>query len=182
MPANETIDRERRSFLKGIAAVILGAVATVTPLAVGLSVFLQPLRRRARSKGGRFVKVTVLTALPDDGVPRRFTVAADRSDAWKKFTAVPVGAVYLRRTGESRVQAFNAICPHAGCYVDYSAAGKGFVCPCHNSTFAQDGRVSDPRSPSPRGLDELVVEIRARAEVWVEFQSFRTGTAAKVPA
>jgi len=181
MPANKSIDRERRNFLEGIAALILGAVATVTPLAAGLRVFLQPLRRRAGANGVGFVKVTFLNALPADGAPRRFLVVADRTDAWNKFTSVPVGAVYLRRTGETRVQAFNAICPHAGCYVDYSAERNAFGCPCHNSTFALDGRVADPRSPSPRGLDELVVEIRAGTEVWVQFQDFRTGTAARVP-
>jgi thiosulfate dehydrogenase [quinone] large subunit len=31
--------------------------------------------------------------------------------------------------------AFDAVCPHAGCTVDYSSAQKVIVCPCHGSRF-----------------------------------------------
>jgi menaquinol-cytochrome c reductase iron-sulfur subunit len=41
--------------------------------------------------------------------------------------------------------------------------------------------VQDPKSPSPRGLDDLVVEIRNGTEVWVKFQNFRAGTHDKIP-
>ena len=153
---------------------------TIAPIAAGARVLLDPLRRTGA--GGQKIKVTNLDSLPKDGIPRKFAIFASRSDAWNRFPDAPVGAVYLRRTGDNAVEALNVVCPHAGCFVDFRAEKKGFFCPCHNSLFEMDGKVADPKSPSPRGLDTLAVEIRNGAEVWVEFQNFRTGTAEKIPA
>jgi Rieske Fe-S protein len=65
--------------------------------------------------------------------------------------------------------------------VDYVPARNGFFCPCHNSTFKLDGAIADSKSPSPRAMDSLPVEIRGGKEVWVKFQNFRAGLAEKVP-
>lgn len=142
-------------------------------------VLTDPLRRRA---GGAIqVKVTTLDALPADGVPRRFPVIAARTDAWNRYGAVPVGAVYLRRTPDDKVAALNVVCPHAGCFVDYVAKSGNFHCPCHQSSFAVDGKIADTRSPSPRGMDGLPVEVKADGSVWVAFQNFQAGRPDKVP-
>jgi len=170
----------RRGFIKEACAVILGAIATLVPLASGLVVFLDPLRRK--SQAGEFVRVASLQGLPEDGSPRKFAVIASRTDAWNKSPQTPIGAVYLRRAGEKSVQALNVVCPHAGCFVDYNPAANGYGCPCHNSTFALSGQISSPTSPAPRGLDELEVQIRNENEVWVKFQNFRAGEAKKTPA
>ena len=84
------------------------------------------------------VHITSLNALPDDGTPRKFAVVTSYADAWNKMPDVPIGAIYLRRKPNQSVQAFNVICPHLGCFVDYVAERKGFFCPCHNSSFAVD--------------------------------------------
>ena len=170
----------RRDFFKQALALVLGAVASLAPLASGLLVFFDPLRRKLAAS--EFVPVASLKALPEDGSPRKFSVIASRVDAWNKSPQAPIGAVYLRRTGEKAVQAHNVVCPHAGCFVDYNAAGKEYHCPCHNSTFALTGQISSRSSPAPRGLDELEVEIRNETEVWVKFQNFRAGQAKKIPA
>ena len=125
--------------------------------------------------------ITSLDALPADGTPQKFAIMADRVDAWTKFPNAPVGAIYLRRTGEKTVEAINVVCPHAGCFVDFRFSNKDFYCPCHNSAFGLDGKITDPRSPSPRGLDTLETEIRNEKEVWVLFQNFQTGNAQKIP-
>ena len=171
-------DSERRGFLKRAAAMAIGAVLGLVPFAAGLFTLIDPVRRKASS--GRRVKVASLQALPGDGVPRKFPVISSRTDAWNKFPAVPIGAVYLRRTDEKTVEAFNVICPHAGCFVDLKPDATSYLCPCHNSTFALDGTVNDPRSPSPRGLDRLDTEI-LDGEVWVHFQNFRAGETVKIP-
>ena len=108
-------------------------------------------------------------------------MVANRSDAWNKYPHVPVGAVYLRRTGDKTIQALNVVCPHAGCFVDYVEDRKSFLCPCHSSSFALNGTIADPKSPSARPLDSLEVEIRNGAEIWVKFQNFRAGQAEKTP-
>lgn len=170
---------DRRTFFKKACATVIGAVVGLFPFAAGLAVFLDPIRRR--SNDSDFVLVGSVSALPSDGTPRKFPVITSHQDAWNKLPNVPVGAVYVRRTGETTVQAFNVVCPHAGCFVDYVPARKGFLCPCHNSTFALTGKINDPKSPAARGLDELEVEIRGDTEIWVKFQNFHAGGAAKIP-
>jgi menaquinol-cytochrome c reductase iron-sulfur subunit len=170
--------RPRRKFVQAALAIITGTVSVLVPIGAGLLTFFDPLRRK--SAKGDAIRVTTLNALPADGVPRKFPVLATRTDAWNKFTNVPVGAVYLRRTSENTIEALNVICPHAGCFVDFVADRKSFLCPCHDSTFAIDGKINDPKSPSPRGLDPLKVEIR-KGEVYVTFMNFRAGTADRIP-
>jgi menaquinol-cytochrome c reductase iron-sulfur subunit len=170
----------RRDFFKRAAAVFLGAAAVLTPLAAGLAVVLDPLRRRGRDNG-LWLRAASLAALPNDGVPRKFAVSADQTDAWNTCLNVPVGAVYLRRTGLETVSAFNVICPHAGGFVDYVERCQCFICPLHNSQFALDGSIQDPKSPSPRPMDSLAVEIRGN-EIWVRFENFQAGIRRKIPA
>jgi menaquinol-cytochrome c reductase iron-sulfur subunit len=95
---------------------------------------------------------------------------------------MPVGAVYLRRRPEGRLEALNVVCPHAGGFVDYLPGPNCFLCPLHNSKFALDGTIADPSSPAPRGMDALDVEVRSDKAVWVKFQNFQSATAAKIPA
>ncbi len=170
---------DRRGFFKKFLAVVLSGVSTLVPVAAGLAVFFDPLRRK--SSRNAFVRVATLDSLPNDAVPRKFPVLADRVDAWNKFSNVPVGAVYLRRTAEDKVEALNVVCPHAGCFVDFKSERGKFICPCHNSVFALDGKIADTSSPAARGLDTLDVELRYGKEIWVKFQNFRAGHAEKIP-
>ncbi len=169
----------RRNFFKETLAAALGMVVAVIPGLAGLAVFLDPLRRQGAA-GGRLIRVAAIGAIPADGTPAKFAVVADKTDAWNKFTETPVGAVYLRRVGADKIVALNVVCPHAGCFVSLQKSGKDFLCPCHDSRFELDGRVTSPSSPSPRGLDSLEVEIR-KDEIWVHFQNFQPGKREKVP-
>jgi menaquinol-cytochrome c reductase iron-sulfur subunit len=169
---------ERREFLKKACTVGLGTAAVLVPAAAGLTVLLDPLRRK--TEAGEKILITTVEALPQDGTPQKFAILANRVDAWNRFPNAPVGAVYLRRTGEKTVEALNVVCPHAGCFVDFRSNTKDYYCPCHNSSFAMDGKILDAKSPSPRGLDSLEVEVRG-SEVWVLFQNFQTGKSEKVP-
>jgi len=175
----QAIQSGRRDFLKKAAASLISAVLGLLPAGVGLTVFLDPLRRKAAANDA--IRVTTLEAVPDDGVPRKFPVLATRVDAWNKFGESPIGAVYLRRTSDGKLQAFNVVCPHAGCFVDFLSERGRYLCPCHNSTFTVEGKIADPSSPAPRGLDGLVVEVRNQKEVWVKFENFQAGRAEKIP-
>lgn len=167
----------RRGFLAGIGAVAAGGLAFLAPLWSGVRVALEPLW--GSQPDADLVPVTKLAAVPDDGVPRKFRIEMDRVDAWNTHRQLPVGAVYLRRRGDS-VEALNVVCPHAGCFVNVSADRSRFVCPCHKSSFDLSGAVNDPASPSPRDMDALDIEIRGD-EVWVRFQNFLPGRAEKEP-
>jgi menaquinol-cytochrome c reductase iron-sulfur subunit len=102
-------------------------------------------------------------------------VIADLTDAWNREANQPIGAVYLRRN-EGKVECFNAICPHAGCFVAYAADRKVFQCPCHTSSFQLDGQRIHP-TPSPRDMDPLTVDAEKlkEGEVWVEFVNYYPG-------
>lgn len=168
----------RRTFIAGLSALVVGGVASLVPIGAGVAALLDPLRRETRSND--MVLVTRLSAVPDDGAPKKFTVTADRTDAWATYADTPVGAVYLRRTGDD-LQALNVVCPHAGCFVGIAPDGSRFACPCHKSSFDLDGAVNDPASPSPRDMDTLDVEVRNGDEVWVRFQNFLPGREEKTP-
>lgn len=172
-------DGGRRDFFRKSLAVAAGSLAFLAPVLAGIMVLLDPLRRKGTA--GAAIKVTTLASLPDDGVPRKFPVLSDKVDAWNKYHNVPVGAVYLRRASDGTVTALNVVCPHAGCFVDFAPGRGGYLCPCHNSTFALDGKITDPKSPSPRPMDSLPVEVRANGEIWVTFQNFQAGLPDKVP-
>ncbi len=169
---------DRRGFLKKAAAAVLGAIATLIPVGAGLTVWLDPLRRKSDIRAA--VLVANLSALPEDGLPRKFPVISSRVDAWNKSAAAVIGAVYLRREKGRPVEALNVVCPHAGCFVDFIATRHCFLCPCHNSTFALDGQVSNRESPAPRGLDSLEAEVRKGGEIWVKFQNYRSGVSDKI--
>lgn len=168
----------RRGFLRGMGALAMGIGAALVPLVTGMVTFLSPLRRQASL--GAEVRVTTLDRLPEDGVPRRFAVVTTQRMGWTRTPDARVGAVFLRRTGPEQVAALNVICPHAGCVVRYVSGLEEFQCPCHKSSFDLTGRIAESRSPSPRDLDTLEVEIRNGNEVWVRFQNFRTGRPEKV--
>ena len=196
---------KRRGFLVEIAAVVVGTLAGLGPLAVGLyAVLMEPFRQRTVPQKYRQVTgrggtsedeyfITTIDALSDDGVPRRFEVIADQFDGWNYMPQQPIGAIYLSKQdgGQQKgfvdksgknwsVVAFQTTCPHAGCSVSYEQSDSAFLCPCHNSSFNLDGTKREQEgshNPSPRPLDRLVVnsEKLADGEVWVEFFDFYTG-------
>lgn len=177
-----TVEPPRRGFLMKLLTLLIGGLATFVPVAAGLATFLDPLRRK--SSAGHSLPVAPLDALPADGVPRLFPVIADRDDAWNRFADEPIGAVYLRRTeDENQVTALNAICPHAGCFVDFNRDAGNYRCPCHTSGFEVDGDRIMP-CVAPRDLDELACEVReveGQQVIYVAFQNFYSGLEEQVP-
>jgi len=169
---------QRRGFLAKALAIVMGGAGLAVPAVAGIVSFLNPLGQK--SQAGRFLRLTTLQTLPEDGTPRKFPVVMDRADAWNRFPSEPVGAVFVSRTKEGGLQALQVICPHAGCYIAYNEEKRQFYCPCHGANFALDGKRADARSESPRDLDTLEVELRNTSEVWVKYQTFRTGTPDKV--
>ena len=170
---------DRRDFIAKAAAIVVGGSLAVAPVAAGFCVLFDPLRRKSEASAS--VLVATLNALPEGGEPRKFPVIATLVDGWNRTPNVPIGAVYLQRLKDNKVRALNVVCPHAGCFVNYRAAANDYFCPCHDSRFSVDGQILDPKSPSPRPLDELPVEIRKGTEIWVTFQNFRAGTHEKIP-
>lgn len=177
-PPSAKSPSERRGVLAAIAAILSGAVVTLTPLLAGGIFSLDPVnRRRTRFRGADsegYLPVAPLSLLPKDGTPVRFEVKADIIDAWNLFKNQTLGTIYLRQIGSAStpVIAFNDTCPHLGCKVSYQASAHEFFCPCHASTFDLEGKKIN-KTP-PRNLDSLDVKIQD-GTVWVKYQDFKGG-------
>jgi len=173
----------RRNVVYAILATIIGGLVGVFPFLTGLAFFLDPAIKKRKSAGNAtdaipLRRVSTAVAVPDDGTPIQVPVIADQKDIWTVEPNQPVGAVYLRNVGKDKdgkpiIECFNAICPHAGCFVAYSAERKLFQCPCHTSSFTTNGARILP-SPSPRDMDKLDVEIKDN-EVLVAFANYYPG-------
>ena len=62
--------------------------------------------------------------------------------------------------------AFDAVCPHAGCTVEYSNTSRLFVCPCHGSEFnGHTGAVEV--GPAQSGLMRLTIAEGSDGQLYV---------------
>ena len=176
---------KRRNVVYAILATIIGGLVGLFPALSGLALFLDPALKKRRAASGSTAagptlrRVASLVTVPADGTPVQVPVIADLKDIWTVEPDQPVGAVYLRNSGKTDakglpiIECFNAICPHAGCFVAYAADRKCYQCPCHTSSFTTDGARILP-SPSPRDMDPLTVEVKD-GEVWVAFANYYPG-------
>lgn len=170
------VEQQRRTLL--IAAS--GAISVVIAGVVGVPViraFLDPLWRRTLVGTTGLVAYGNVSALPI-GTPVERGVVGTITDAWDRSDPKSVGALWLVRRDDRKVDAYSNVCPHAACPVAYDPARSVFACPCHTSDFAlADGHVLG--GPSPRGLDSLPVEVSPDGTVLVTYRRFVSGTSAK---
>jgi thiosulfate dehydrogenase [quinone] large subunit len=67
---------------------------------------------------------------------------------------------------EGTFLAFDAVCPHAGCTVEYSNASRLFICPCHASEFnGHTGAVEV--GPAQSGLMRLTIAEGSDGQLYV---------------
>lgn len=187
-PDSQEDGNDRRDFLLKASSVCAGCAVAAVPIAAGLRVIADPMTRAEGDGGGveaPFIPVASVDSLPEDGSPAKFTVRADKSDAWSRFPNQVIGAVFLRRLpseeGEDRIQAFNVVCPHLGCAIEFRDEPRDYFCPCHNSSFALQDGAQEEGSPSARGMDELQARIEGSGEIAVQFQNFVMGIPDKRP-
>ena len=61
--------------------------------------------------------------------------------------------------------AFDAVCPHAGCTVEYDQSASLIVCPCHGSQFnAASGAVE--AGPAPTGLNPITIAKGSNGQLY----------------
>ncbi len=178
---------------------VLSFVIVAIPSTLSGLFFLDPILRKKKSGGGRatdgavakkdeagFIRLEVTKdSVPLDGTPLSVTVNDDLIDAWNLFRDVPVGSVWLRKVGDGPILAFNSVCPHLGCSIDYVRSENHFFCPCHASAFDLDGKKTN--EIPPRDMDVLEVSMRTNGqadvngvEIWVKFQNFQKATSDKI--
>jgi thiosulfate dehydrogenase [quinone] large subunit len=189
-PATNRIDEaelDRRTVLaKGGAAAALSAVVLVGGgLAAGLG------RLFGSSVGGSQAPALGSGVAPTTGgssasstttsSPSSASTTAPRVPAGTKVgpaNGVPVGGAASFQNPSSGdpslvVQpqagtfvAFDAVCPHAGCTVQYSNTARLFVCPCHGSEFnGHTGAVEV--GPAQSGLTRLTIAEGSDGQLYV---------------
>jgi len=72
----------------------------------------------------------------------------------------PISSIpsYLVRESNGNFVAYNSICTHAGCQVNYRQTSKEFNCPCHDSSFQiSDGKPT--KGPARRPLVRVAIRV-----------------------
>jgi len=64
------------------------------------------------------------------------------------------------RTPDGDVKAFDAICTHLDCTVEYRAGQHDIFCPCHSGVYDLNGR--NVSGPPPRPLEVYQVTLRGK--------------------
>jgi cytochrome b6-f complex iron-sulfur subunit len=96
--------------------------------------------------------------------PRRFSVGRPEDFPLQSVTFLPEHRVFIFRTAEG-FYAVSAVCTHLGCNVN-AEEGRGFVCPCHGSTYDEDGRVTG--GPAAWPLPRFAMSLSRRGELVVD--------------
>src|SRR4051794_25111540 len=175
----------RRDFFRH-GSFLLGGLIKLAIAVPAVAFLVSPLRKKGQDSAAgdnAFETLTTLSQL-SVGVPRSFGIIKDKTDAWVKYPAEPVGSVWLVRQpagSKPEVIAFTSECPHLGCAISLTDGGKGFLCPCHTSAFDLEGRPQNQVPPRP--MDRLDVELTADPDpkVRVKFQRFRTLAVERIP-
>ncbi len=119
---------KRREFFGWVS---LGAIATSLPVAI-----------TACSSQSKPSKLTNASSRPD-GFKRVGTIAELDQKGHILHRDVAGSLVFIVRNPmvNNSLMAVNPTCTHAGCTVNWEQDQKSFVCPCHESKFAADGKV-----------------------------------------
>ena len=130
---------DRRGFLDSLLGA--GFVSTIVAMAYPVWRFLIP------PASGEPVTQSVIAAQASQVKPN--------SGMLFKFGSRPG---LLIRTQDGELQAFNAVCTHLDCTVQYKADTSQIWCACHNGLYDLSGNVVS--GPPPRPLERLVVNQR----------------------
>ena len=130
---------DRRGFLDSLLGI--GFVSTLVAMAYPVWRFLIP------PASGEPVTQSVVAAQASHVKPN--------SGMLFKFGSRPG---LLIRTEDGTLQAFNAVCTHLDCTVQYKADTSQIWCACHNGLYDLSGNVVS--GPPPRPLERLVVNQR----------------------
>ena len=66
--------------------------------------------------------------------------------------------VIVLQNSNNQPIAFNSLCTHLGCAVEWRQSSSSLFCPCHNSEFALDGKVLAGPAKEPLSTYEVKEE------------------------
>lgn len=135
-------DGQRRAFLDAVLGT--GFVTTIVAMVYPVWRYLIP-PESGEPAVASVVAATLAEVPPNTGLVFRF---GNRP-----------GLLIRTKSGEFR--AFNGICTHLDCTVQYKTDTSQIWCACHNGFYDEAGNVVS--GPPPRPLEQLVVNVRGEA-------------------
>lgn len=143
---------DRREFLTWMG---VGGIATYLPVALAAC---SPKDRNSESSSKKSESPS--NSVSADGFKSVGKVADLDKNGQILNKEFPGGAVLVVRNPDAQgaIAAVNPSCPHAGCNVAWKAEQKQFVCPCHDSKFAIDGKVVQGPAKKPLPIYEAKLE------------------------
>lgn len=129
----------RRTFLDTVLA--FGFVSTAIS-------FLYPVWRYV-------IPPAVAEPATDSVIAGKASAFQTNTGALLKFGSKPA---ILVRTSDGEFKAFNAVCTHLECTVQYKADTSQIWCACHNGLYDLSGTVVS--GPPPRPLESFTVKLR----------------------
>jgi menaquinol-cytochrome c reductase iron-sulfur subunit len=140
----------RRSFYGVVINGLMGLITAALAIPAAAYLLLKP----NSNKKSQWVEAAELSALKV-GKPEEVVFRRTRVDGWKVLNEKTTA--WVVRTDEHNVVAYAPGCTHLACAYHWEGAQNQFVCPCHASTFAIDGKVTG--GPAPRPLDRYVSRV-----------------------
>jgi len=152
-PAPATEGVTRRSFYVGAIYGLGAAIAAALGLPAAVYLLFPPKIRKAEE----WVEIGDVASLAADS-PTEMTFRSNRVDGWKVTSEKT--AAWVVKHADNSVVAFGPQCTHLGCAYHWDEGKTEFICPCHNSLFSIDGKVT--AGPAPRPLDRYETRIEGR--------------------
>ena len=141
----------RRSFYIGAVYGMWAAISAALGIPALVYLFLPPRVRKA----DEWIEAGDVAKLAPNS-PVEMVFRRNRVDGWKVISEK--GTAWVVKREDNSVVAFGPQCTHLGCAYHWEENKNDFLCPCHNSVFAADGKVVS--GPAPRPLDRYEVKLQ----------------------
>jgi menaquinol-cytochrome c reductase iron-sulfur subunit len=144
-------DGQTRRTFQLVVLNLLGALIGAALVLPTLVYLLIPPKSK---KSGDWIDAgDISTVTPD--APVELSFQKTRLDGWRLVTEKKTA--WVVKEANNKIVAFGPACTHLGCAYHWESGAKQFVCPCHNSFFSLDGKVT--AGPAPRPLDQYVTKV-----------------------
>ena len=140
----------RRSFYLSVIYGLWSVIAAMLSVPAFIYLFFPPKARQE----DQWVEAADLAKL-DIKTPTEVVFRRNRVDGWKIINEK--STAWVVKLPDSQVVAFGPQCTHLGCAYHWDESKTEFICPCHSSIFAVDGKVV--AGPAPRPLDRYQTKM-----------------------